>query len=86
MLWRIALRDDILAKLFTDPSAYWAHTDTELDWYLRTRLTRPREDYVVEQVPGPTDRAVTDEMARRQRIRAQTQRDLAERRAKHGMP
>lgn len=80
-LWRIALRDDILAELVgvTNPSAYLASTDTERDWYLRTGLHRPREDYVVEEVPGPIDRAVVDEMARRRRLLDEVRQQLAER-------
>ena len=83
VFWRIALRDDILGRLVTNPRAYFASTDTERDWYLRTSLYRPIEDFVVEQVPGPIGRAIADEKARRRRIADEVRQQLAERHRTH---
>lgn len=68
-LWKIAIRDDIRAFMATDPSPYWASTESERDWFLEKQLKRPREDYTVEEVPGPIDRALADEHTRFDRVR-----------------
>jgi hypothetical protein len=68
-LWKIAIRDDIRAFMATNPTPYWADTESERDWYLEKGLHRPREDYVVEEVPGPIKRAVADERERWDRRR-----------------
>lgn len=70
MLWRIALRDDLLLSMATDPEPYWASTDDERDWALTHLMHRPREDYDVVQVPGPVARAIADERERRRVLRA----------------
>ncbi|MEV8610248.1 hypothetical protein AB0383_20375 [Amycolatopsis sp. NPDC051373] len=66
-LWRIALRDDLLVTMIgsTNPEPYWAKDEAERDWALEHQLHRPREDYVVEEVPGPHSRAIADERERR---------------------
>jgi hypothetical protein len=68
-LWKVAIRDDIRAFMATDPSPYWATTVSERDWFLAKQLKRPREDYVVEEVPGPLERALREERARFDRVR-----------------
>ncbi|WP_086853381.1 hypothetical protein [Amycolatopsis kentuckyensis] len=75
-VWKIAIRDDIRAFMVTDPDPYWAKDVAERDWYLEKQLKRPREDYVVEEVPGPIDRAIRDENIRFElaRIQLRTER------------
>jgi hypothetical protein len=68
-LWKIAIRDDIRAFMVTDPSPYWAADESERDWFLDKQLKRPREDYTVEEVPGPVGRAIDDEHTRFDRVR-----------------
>lgn len=70
-MWKIAIRDEIRARMVTNPDPYWATTESERDWYLEKNLHRPREDYVVEEVPGPVSRAIADERARFDRVRAE---------------
>lgn len=70
-LWKIAIRDDIRAFMATDPSPYWASTESERDWFLEKQLKRPREDYTVEEVRGPIERAIDDERGRYDRVRKQ---------------
>lgn len=69
-VWKIAIRDEIRARMVTNPDPYWARTESERDWCLRN-LHRPREDYDVVEVPGPVDRAIADERARFERVRAE---------------
>lgn len=80
--WRICLRDDLLVTMLgtTNPEPDWAVGEAERDWYL-ARTRRPREDYVAELVPGPFTRALADERARRERLWADHQAKLRERRA-----
>ncbi len=68
-VWKIALRDELRVSLGTNPSPDWGETESERDWYLEKMLHRPREDYTVEEVPGPIRRAIYDEIDRFQRVR-----------------
>lgn len=70
-VWKIAIRDEIRAFMVTDPSPYWATTVSERDWFLDKQLKRPREDYVVEEVPGPVEHALHVERARFELVRRQ---------------
>jgi hypothetical protein len=63
-IWKIAIRDELRATMVTNPEPYWADTEAHRDWALEHALHRPREDYVVEEVPGPVERAIADEKVR----------------------
>lgn len=84
-VWVIRFRDEIRAHMATNPPAHFARTEAERDWYLETS-TRPLEEFVVEQVPGPLERAIEDEQERWERakteIRAETRRKFLESRQK----
>ncbi|EOD66891.1 hypothetical protein [Amycolatopsis vancoresmycina] len=70
-VWKIAIRDDIRARMVTNPDPYWAKTESEKDWLLSNMIKRPREDYDVVEVLGPIDRAIDDEQERWERVRAE---------------
>lgn len=70
-IWKIAIRDEIRARMVTNPEPYWASTESERDWVLEHQLHRPREDYVAVEVPGPVGRAIEDEAVRWARVRAE---------------
>lgn len=61
MAWKIEVRD--AERLGTHPSPYYADTDAERDWFLRTQMHRPVEDYVIEQVPDPLTPGMRAELA-----------------------
>jgi hypothetical protein len=63
-VWRIQIRPDILAKLATHPTPEYAKTEAERDWHLAKMLHRPREDYIVEEVPGPVEYQIGLDRAR----------------------
>jgi hypothetical protein len=65
MVWRIALRR--APGMATRPEPSYAKTEAERDWWL-DRLTRPREEYEVEQLPDPVDHAWLDDFNRRHPI------------------
>jgi hypothetical protein len=67
-IWKIAIRDELRARMATQPEPYWATTESERDWYLKNAY-RPREDYVVVEVPGPLQRAIEEERVRYERVR-----------------
>ncbi|GAB3156312.1 hypothetical protein GCM10027258_62540 [Amycolatopsis stemonae] len=79
-VWRIAIRDELRATMATNPEPYWAEDAVEKDWALEHALHRPREDYVVEEVPGPLARAIADEKVRWKARRAELWRLERERR------
>jgi hypothetical protein len=70
-VWKIAIRDELRATMVTNPTPYWATTVSERDWALEHALHRPREDYVVEEVPGPVEQAIRDEQVRWKARRAE---------------
>jgi len=69
-IWKIAIRDELRARMATNPGPYWAKDESERDWYLEN-AHRPREDYEVVEVPGPVERAIADEQVRWERVRAE---------------
>jgi hypothetical protein len=69
-IWKIAIRDELRARMATQPGPNWATTESERDWYLKN-AHRPREDYDVVEVPGPIGRAIADERVRFERVRAE---------------
>jgi hypothetical protein len=77
-VWKIAIRDELRARMATQPEPNWATTESERDWYLKNGH-RPREDYEVVEVPGPVERAIADEKvrwkARRQELWQQQKRE-----------
>lgn len=83
-VWKIAIRDDIRAPMITDTEPYWARNESERDWALENAIHRPREDYTVEEVPGPIARAIADETERFARVRAELWRQTKEAREDRG--
>jgi len=79
-VWKIAIRDEIRARMATYPTPSWAQTEEEKDWVLEHLLHRPREDYVVEAVPGPILDAIPREQDRFARVRKQLWREDFQRR------
>ncbi|MFD5245021.1 hypothetical protein ACFWIW_10780 [Amycolatopsis sp. NPDC058340] len=89
-VWVIRIRDEIRAHMGTNPSPHYARTEAERDWYLQGHIHRPIEDYVVEEVPGPVERAIEAERERWERakteIRAETRRKFLEGKQKSQTP
>ncbi|GHG97276.1 hypothetical protein ACFORH_42620 [Amycolatopsis roodepoortensis] len=77
-VWVIRIRDDIRAHMATNPPASFAETPETRDWYVRNCI-RPLEDYVIEEVPGPLDRAREAEQERWEQAKAEIRREARQR-------
>jgi hypothetical protein len=77
-VWVIRFRDEIRVRMVTNPPAEFAVTEAERDWYLRT-TTRPLEEFVVEEVPGPLKRAMDAERERWERAKTELRREARQR-------
>lgn len=77
MVWKIAFRDDIRAHMATSPPPHFARTEADRDWWLKT-TTRPLDEFTVEQVPGPIERAIADETERWNRVKRELRAEARE--------
>ncbi len=89
MVWLIRFKDEIRVHMATSPPAHIAATEAERDWWLKTS-TRPLDELVVEQVPGPYERAAQEEADRwenaKTELRAETRRKFLENQQKGQTP